>query len=220
MYTPAIDSTLHVDELTQLPEFETCAADLASHIERNPDQAVSVILMDIDGFNRVNASRGRAAGDATIMALGQFLSDHTGGQAQVYRYGGDAFILVLGDTEKEQAFIVAESLRGDIASGNAFASDERGVQSRITVSCGVAAYPDDGHDAPAVLRKVSEGLYRAKVSGRNKAVLAREERMVTKTVHYTQGQLEGLTRLAQREQTNEATLLREALDDLLRKYNS
>jgi hypothetical protein len=50
--------------------------------------------------------------------------------------------------------------------------------------------------------------------------LAREEKMVTKTVHYTQGQLAGLSRLAGREDLNEATLLREALDDLMRKYNS
>jgi predicted signal transduction protein with EAL and GGDEF domain len=138
----------------------------------------------------------------------------------VYRYGGDAFMLLLPDVEKEQAFLVAESLRSAIASGPVVGANESAMESSVTVSCGVAAYPDDGDAAPALLRKVCEALYRAKVGGRNKVALAREEKMVTKTVHYTQGQLEGLTRLARREGLNEATLLREALDDLLRKYNS
>jgi hypothetical protein len=70
------------------------------------------------------------------------------------------------------------------------------------------------------MRKASEALYRAKVGGRNKVCLAREERMVTKTSHYAQGQLYGLSRLAKRKGVGEAVLLREALDDLLRKYNS
>ena len=84
----------------------------------------------------------------------------------------------------------------------------------------MASFPDDGDDPAILIRKCSEALYRAKVRGRNQVALAREEKMVTKTTHYTQGQLEGLSRLAKREELNEATLLREALDDLLRKYNS
>jgi len=71
-----------------------------------------------------------------------------------------------------------------------------------------------------VFRKASEALYRAKTGGRNRVCLAREERMVTKTSYYTQGQLAGLSRLAKREGLNEAVMLREALDDLLRKYNA
>jgi diguanylate cyclase (GGDEF)-like protein len=211
-------SEVHLDELTQLPEYEACVSELGLRIDGS--QPVAIVLVDIDWFGRVNLTRGRDAGDTTIAALGQFLSDQTVGRAQVFRYGGDAFMLILPQTEKEQAFIVAEGLRRDIATGVGVGTDSDGANSRITVSCGVAAYPDDGNSASGILRKVCEGLYRAKVSGRNKAVLAREERMVTKTVHYTQGQLEGLARLAQREDLNEATLLREALDDLLRKYNS
>ncbi len=208
------------DPMTGLPVYDAFVAALESRIASEGNNPVSVVLFDIDGFGKVNASRGRGGGDATIVALGAFLAERVPQNGEVYRYGGDAFVYLLPGMEKEQAFLVAESLRGEIATGTVVGAKERAVQSKITVSCGVAACPDDGDTVPGLLRKVCEALYRAKVSGRNKVALAREENMVTKTVHYTQGQLAGLSRLAGREDLNEATLLREALDDLLRKYNS
>jgi len=174
---------------------------------------VSIVLVDMDWFGRLNADLGRAAGDEAIRALDEYLTVRTPERGEVYRYGGDAFMVLLQGTEKEQAFLVAEALRAGFESAQTHAS-------KLTISCGVAASPDDGDTVPVLLRKVSEALYRAKVAGRNRVALAREEKMVTKTVHYTQGQLEGLSRLAKREGLNEATLLREALDDLLRKHNS
>jgi diguanylate cyclase (GGDEF)-like protein len=176
-------------------------------------QPVSLILVDVDWFGRLNAERGREAGDASIRELNEYLASRAPSPAEVYRYGGDAFMVLLRGTEKEQAFLIAEALRAGFESLHA-------GESKLTISCGVAAYPDDGDAVPALIRKGSEALYRAKVTGRNRVALAREEKMVTKTVHYTQGQLEGLSRLAKREGLNEATLLREALDDLLRKHNS
>ena len=62
-------------------------------------------------------------------------------------------------------------------------------------------------------------MYRAKNTGRNKACLAREEKMVTKTSHYTQEQLELLSKLVKAEGVGEAVILREALDDMLKKYD-
>jgi hypothetical protein len=80
--------------------------------------------------------------------------------------------------------------------------------------------PDDGDAPQGLQRKLLAAIYRAKVAGGGKACLAREEKMVTKTSHYDQGQLEGLARLAKRQGQGEAVLLREALDDLLMKYNA
>jgi diguanylate cyclase (GGDEF)-like protein len=215
-----ISADTSLDALTHLPGYNAFVDEFSSGIDGNDAPPVSLILVDIDGFGKVNDARGRGGGDATIAALGQYLGERTPEDGRVYRYGGDAFMVMLSGIEKEQAFLVAESLRAEIATGDVVGVDERAIQSKITVSCGVAAYPDDGNQTAGLLRKVCEALYRAKVSGRNKVALAREEKMVTKTVHYTQGQLEGLQRLAKREGPNEATLLREALDDLLRKYNS
>ena len=129
--------------------------------------------------------------------------------------------MVLFDTmEKEQAFLRIEETRKLFDAPQEIKLNKKSSTMDVTISCGVAAYPDDGLKSNEVVRKCCEALYRAKISGRNKVSLSREEKMVTKTTHYTTGQLDGLQRLAKREGLNEATLLREALDDVLRKYNS
>lgn len=193
--------------------YERFVEHLSTALDAAEGRPVSLILVDVDWFGRLNAERGREAGDVSIRELNEYLAARSPSPAEVYRYGGDAFMVLLRDTEKEQAFLIAEALRAGFESLHADGP-------KLTISCGVAAYPDDGGAVPVLIRKGSEALYRAKVTGRNRVALAREEKMVTKTVHYTQGQLEGLSRLAKREGLNEATLLREALDDLLRKHNS
>ena len=68
------------------------------------------------------------------------------------------------------------------------------------------------------MRKAESAMFRVKYAGRNKVALAREEKMVPKTSHYTADQLRRLTALSKREGVGEAILLREALDMLLKKY--
>ena len=83
----------------------------------------------------------------------------------------------------------------------------------------MASYPGDGTGDLDILRKAADAVHRAKAGGRNRVCLAREEKMVTKTSHYTQGQLQRLAKLAAAEGVGEAVLLREALDDLLAKHD-
>ena len=168
---------------------------------------VSIVLLDVDLMGAYNLNHGREAGDAALDALAATLAQVD----TVYRFGGDAFALLLPGVEKEQAFLRLEPLRQRLAEI---------APHGLTVSAGVASMPDDAAKSRDLVLKASEALYRAKVSGRNKACLAREEKMVTKTSHYQQGQLLGLRRLAEREGISDAVLLREALNDLLRKYNA
>lgn len=200
-----VTRTTHVDSLTGLANAQRCRADLVDLI----DEAVSLALIDLDRFGGWNDANGSEAGDASIQAVAEHLRERFDGVGEAYRFGGDAVMVLLPRMEKEEAFLRLEDAR-------------RGFENapELTFSGGIAAAPDDGRDADTLIRKASEALYRAKLSGRNKICLAREEKMVTKTVHYRQGQLEGISRLAKREGMNEASLLREALDDLLRKYNA
>jgi predicted signal transduction protein with EAL and GGDEF domain len=84
---------------------------------------------------------------------------------------------------------------------------------------GLASYPTHGNRDVELMREADQALYLAKTTGRNKVSLPlSDSRMITKTSHYTATQLERLAQLARTVKRNEASLLREALDDLLKKY--
>ncbi len=182
-------------------------------------QAVSVGLADLDMFGRFNEAHGTEAGDVLLARLADVLAAAVSNVGQILRFGGDAFVVVLPGVEKEQAFLRLEKARADLADIRSLTVAGRNVRVEATLSVGVAGAPDDATVAPLLIRKATDALYRAKVSGRDRVCLAREEKMVTKTTHYSQGQLEGLSRLSKRMGVSEAELLREALDDLFRKHN-
>jgi diguanylate cyclase (GGDEF)-like protein len=182
---------------------------------------VSVAVFDVDLLGQTNRERGSAAGDAMIALLAGAVSGHfSRSGVTCYRFGGDAVGVLFEETEKERAFMAVEEFRREFSKVHTLNLAGASAKCRVGVSAGVAAFPDDGATVDVVCIKATEALYRAKVTGRDKTCLAREEKMVTKTSHYTQGQLMGLRRLAEREGIGEAVLLREALNDLLRKYNS
>jgi diguanylate cyclase (GGDEF)-like protein len=217
------------DKLTGLPGFDAFAARLRELLRRKRSESgpVALALFDLDGFGKFNQEHGRAAGDALIRALAEHVTGGVGPGAaaspapgEVFRFGGDAIGVILPGMEKEEAFLLMEQVRAGFGPERTVAGENGKVTLPVGVSCGVAASPDDGEDAQDLQRKLIAALYRAKVQGPGKTCLAREEKMVTKTSHYTQGQLEGLTRLAKRLGKGEAVLLREAVDDLLRKYNA
>lgn len=209
-----------VDRLTGLPDRAAFETELASRIARkakNP-APLSIAVVDIDLFGAINAAHGKAGGDAVLDDLAAVLRTYLGNDGGLYRFGGDALAVLLPGEEKEAAFLRLEAFRADYAGERRPIDGDAAVP--VTISMGLATCPDDGTKAPEVIHKANEALYRAKVGGRNKICLAREEKMVTKTSHYMQGQLLGLRRLAEREGIGEAVLLREALNDLLRKYNA
>ena len=114
--------------------------------------------------------------------------------------------------EREEIFLFLN----DLKNGYSVTTPD-GVKQSITI--GMATAFEDASRCPELIRKADSALYRAKVSGRNKVAMAREEKMVPKTSHYTQDQLQRLAKLAKREGIGEAILLREALDMLLKKYD-
>jgi hypothetical protein len=133
---------------------------------------------------------------------------------QLCRIGGDEIAVILRKTDKETAFLRLEQVRKVVAE----LKELRGMDPHPTISIGLATYPDDGGTRQEIVRKADDALFRAKSAGKNRVGLAREEKMVPKTSHFTQGQLERLGSLSAKEGVGEAELLREALDDLLKKY--
>jgi diguanylate cyclase (GGDEF)-like protein len=182
------------------------------------DRPLSLGFFDIDHFKRLNDGLGHEAGDAIIKAVGDIIQSMAGEKGVVCRYGGEEYTLIFPDAEREQAFLIMEGIRGEIERQTSFSDGKKEVNAQLTISGGIASYPIDAQDENELLRKVDQALYRGKSSGRNKIVLAYEEKMAPKTSHYTLTQLERLSELAKEQGVGEAVLLREALDNLLIKY--
>ena len=187
------------------------------HAQEN-DRPLSLGFFDIDYFKRLNDSQGHEAGDVIIKAVGDIIKSMTGGKGIVCRYGGEEYTLIFPNTEREQAFLSMEGIRGEIERQTSFSDGKKEVNAQLTISGGIASFPIDAQDENELLRQVDQALYRGKGSGRNKIVLAYEEKMAPKTSHYTLTQLERLSELAKEQGVGEAVLLREALDNLLIKY--
>lgn len=182
--------------------------------ERSGDP-LTLLLLDIDDFLGINEAYGREAGDAVLEGVARILQESVPETAVVSRHGGDEFAIAFPDTRVDDAFTVAEGIRRDIAA----LRFDRWPDIHLAVSIGLASYPAHGNRDVELMREADQALYTAKNTGRNKVSLPlTDSRMVTKTSHYTATQLERLARLAKGVKRNEASLLREALDDLLRKY--
>lgn len=179
---------------------------------------LSLAFIDIDNFLNINETYGHAGGDEVLQAVAAILRECAGEEAAVCRYGGDEFALLFPSTEREQAFLLVEKMRSMAAEREITLSGAAGKVAGISISAGIACAPIDGRLKSELMRKADQALYRAKATGRGKVRLAYDERMVPKTSHYTQTQLERLSKLAVERQAGEAELLREALDDLIAKY--
>lgn len=179
---------------------------------------LAIAFFDIDHFLQANETYGHAGGDAIIATIADTASQIVGSRGQLSRYGGDEFACLFENTEREQAFLMMEQVRSAIEALREFSFGDSTVEAKVTITGGVAAYPVDASDENELFRKADGALYRAKNTGRNKFVLAVEERLVPKTAHFTLTQLERLSELAGEQSVSEAMLLREALDDLLVKY--
>lgn len=179
---------------------------------------LSLAFVDIDHFLDINDTYGHATGDEVLKALANEAKEILPESALISRYGGDEFILLFPATERESAFLYMENLRLAISKKVLTAVNAAEPIRGISISAGISCAPIDGSLKSELLRKADQALYRAKSGGRGRVKLATDERMVPKTSHYTQTQLERLTKLAAERQAGEAELLREALDDLISKY--
>lgn len=184
---------------------------------QKPPQPLAVAFIDIDHFKAVNDKYGHQTGDTMLQAVSAVFFGMLLEIGTAARYGGDEFAVLLPGMEREGAFLLIEAIRSAI--NDAELTDSAGnIIQEYSISAGVAAFPLDGRTETELLRKADQALYRAKKAGRNQVRLAYEEKMIPKTAHFTQTQLERLSELAEAHATSDADLLREALDDLLTKY--
>ena len=187
-------------------------ADLDGLLHRG-NAPLALALTDLDGFAAINDSYGRDAGDAVLAAWDRVLEANVPNGGSVVRLGGDEFVVVLPGTSAENAVVLLEEMRGHFSSMSV-----EGVPVALSASAGIAANPPHGTTAEELWRAAGEALMRAKRDGRDRVALHVEEKMVLKTNYYSKANLERLAKLSSATDRTEASLLREALDDLLYKH--
>jgi diguanylate cyclase (GGDEF)-like protein len=133
---------------------------------RRHGRPIGVVMLDIDHFKRFNDNFGHAAGDLVLRELAGVMQRVTRSSDAACRYGGEEFLLLMPETTREGTLASAEKLRQEAAClALAYEGRELG---RITISAGVAVYPEHGANADALLRAADEALYEAKGAGRNR----------------------------------------------------
>ena len=132
---------------------------------------MAIMMIDVDHFKQVNDRYGHQVGDQVLEHLGRILRDRTRQSDIAARYGGEELTVLLPQTALEQAMTVAETLR-QLIDEHPFVNDN-GRQVHVTISIGVACFPDlRVDDAERLLQYADAALYQAKELGRNRVVLA------------------------------------------------
>lgn len=136
--------------------------------ERTHD-CCSILILDIDHFKNYNDTYGHMAGDELLIKAGTLFVRSIRNIDFAARYGGEEFLIVLPGQDVEGAMEVAERIRKEISAET---SDTEDSHQLVTVSIGVASYPDNGTTVSDVIESADAALYQAKESGRNRVVLS------------------------------------------------
>lgn len=167
------------DGLTGLPNrraIEDTLKRLVAHADRT-SSPLGAVLFDLDHFKKINDLCGHEKGDEVLAAVGSVISMTARVSDFSGRYGGEEFIVLLPDTDRDGSVMVAEKLRSAIA-----AIDVPGVSLPITASFGVAVIPADAHEPALLMRAADRSLYVAKANGRNRVeTLAPESEQLVAT---------------------------------------
>ena len=134
-----------------------------TELSRRHDQALSVVMLDMDHFKALNDTYGHQAGDAALKAVALLLREQLRNVDMVFRFGGEEFVLVLSNTGHEAAAVVAERIRAAVQTLCLLVGDK---QVRLSASLGCATFrATESHEE--LLRRADEALYQAKRDGRN-----------------------------------------------------
>ncbi len=156
------------DALTNLFNYRYFIQQLNREISRDKrhKSKFSLIMIDIDFFKNYNDVFGHQAGDVILKRIAQTMLDNTRNSDIVARYGGEEFVIICPELSKTEATKVAEKLRQMVAKLDLPHKKETS-NGNLTISLGVASFPEDGESAYRLIRSADKALYKAKESGRN-----------------------------------------------------
>ena len=155
------------DALTGLYNRRHLMGTLASEVQRSRRlrRSFTVLLADVDRFKQYNDTHGHLAGDAALVKIAEVFRRTTRAVDCVARYGGEEFVVMLLECNLATATIVAERVRSRIAEQDL-------GEGRLTVSIGLAEYPEGGDTPEELIGTADAAMYQAKSAGRNQVVVA------------------------------------------------
>jgi diguanylate cyclase (GGDEF)-like protein len=168
-YVERVKQLAYLDGLTGIFNRRFFERRIMEEIERAKryDSGMAVIMADIDQFKRLNDELGHLLGDEVLRQVSSLFNRQVRKIDVVCRYGGEEFAILLTQTSAEQAIAVAEKLRRMMETWQF-----PGVRRAVTISAGVAAFPQHGKTRDEIIRAADNGLYAAKQAGRNRVRLA------------------------------------------------
>jgi len=167
-YELALKDMASKDALTGLLNRRSGEQLLKQYVTDKPGakNTLSLIMLDIDNFKKINDTYGHARGDEILKSSSQLLKSKARNSDNVIRWGGEEFLILLPDTKLPAAMEFAERIRNSIAGEN---DCEAG---KITASLGVAELQNDESGA-SLLSRADKALYKAKLEGKNRAIAAK-----------------------------------------------
>jgi two-component system cell cycle response regulator len=159
-----LEALLREDALTGLSNRRAILTQMAGMVSaaRRHGHPLSIAVLDLDNFKRINDNHGHKTGDAVLVASARALGAHLRAEDQLGRLGGEEFLVLLPDTHAEAAGHVAEKLRMEVAAAP--------TPVAVTVSVGLATW--DGEAPEDLLHRADEALYAAKDAGRDRVMAA------------------------------------------------
>lgn len=137
---------------------------------RDSKTSLCVCMADIDYFKHYNDLNGHPAGDYALTKIAEIIKLSVKGSDIIARYGGEEFILIFPNTTKENAVSLCETIRKRIQEFR-FTNEESQPNGDLTISMGIASYPEDGQTGEELIKKADIALYKAKEAGKNRVMI-------------------------------------------------
>jgi diguanylate cyclase (GGDEF)-like protein len=175
-FNTQIETITSVDALTQIYNRHFYDTQVSVEIERamRSGNEVSMLVIDLDDFKRINDEFGHMKGDEALIAVAELIRKNLRKVDLPFRYGGEEFVILLPGTSEFESVHTAERLRRVVAEFDGF-KDLHGRTREITVSVGVSVFPNTATTADELFNQADAAMFRAKKLGKNRVVLYKQD---------------------------------------------
>lgn len=181
LHVPRLQEQARVDPKTGLFNSRHFGSVLTEELARAVrfERPASLIMADLDLLREVNNRYGHLVGDEVLAGVADIFREELRHYDVPARFGGEEFAILLPETGHDEALEIAERIRRSVAQ-RVFDFDDASQPVRVTISMGVATFPDHGKDANDLVHRADLAVYRAKLQGRNRVVGVTEENVLVR----------------------------------------